>query len=226
MDIKLTKNRNIDFKISYKSNKLYIFFGGINGRIGGLPPFEFYKVSKTLDASKIYLRDIHQTWYQNGFPNLTNNCYETKNLLQNKIYEINPEETIFVGNSMGGFAAILFALLIGRGKVIAFLPQTFISLPKRIYHGDSRWKTQIYKTYLKSAYKIHVYDLKKLMEKQTNLEQIKINIYASSNNKMDVIHTENISHFDNVKVNLLPFGNHGVIKHLRDQAELDKILQK
>jgi hypothetical protein len=31
-----------------------------------------------------------------------------------------PEETVMVGNSMGGFTAILFALLIGDSRAVAF----------------------------------------------------------------------------------------------------------
>lgn len=215
---------SINLQIDPKTKKLYIFFGGINGKIGGIPPFEFYQTSKLLNASKIFLRDLDQAWYQTGLPGLTKNCFETKELILKKILEIQPKDTIFVGNSMGGFAAILFGVLIGKGRVVAFSPQTFISLRKRFLKRDSRWNTKIYKTYLKSFYKKHIYDLKNIMKVYPQ-NKVNINVYVSLNDKMDCLHAENISQFDNVKLNKLSFGNHGVVKSLRNQGKLDKILE-
>lgn len=41
-------NEPIIKEFNVKSKSLYIFFGGINARIG-MPPFEFYNSAKILD---------------------------------------------------------------------------------------------------------------------------------------------------------------------------------
>lgn len=43
------------------SKKLFLFFSGIVGAIG-MPRSEFYRGSRNLDYSKIFLRGISQNW--------------------------------------------------------------------------------------------------------------------------------------------------------------------
>jgi len=206
-----------------KSERLYIFFGGINNQLG-IPPFEFYKSSKILSDSKIFIRDLKQAWYQAGLLKSCRNIKEIQEFLQKEISDFNPKELFFIGNSMGGYAAILFAALIGKGKVIAFAPQTFICLPKRIFCSENRWRRQVYKTYLKSFLKPHIYDLNELLSRRQKSE-VKIEIFVSSKAKLDIVHSDNIKEFSNVKVHVLDFGGHGVVKRLRDSGQLEEILK-
>ena len=113
-------------ELAEKSNKLFILFGGKNSGFG-IPPFEFVNSLKILKHHKIFLRDFRQTWYHSGLTGHTSDIPETVSLITQRIREINPRETTLIGNSMGGFAAILFAKLIGGNcKAVAFAPQTFI----------------------------------------------------------------------------------------------------
>ena len=140
------------------SRKLYFMFGGIAAGLA-MPPFEFYSSAKIIEENKIFLRDFSQAWYQNGLPGVGKTFYSVGNFIEQKIAELEPEEVFFVGNSMGGYAAILFASLIGMGTAIAFAPQTFVSPLKRLRHREQRWSKQINKMHLRTALKPHVWDL-------------------------------------------------------------------
>lgn len=65
-------------ELSSREKTLIIAFGGIAGALG-IPPFEFFNLTKSLDVNKIYLRDFSQTWYLSGIPELFENIIRTKN---------------------------------------------------------------------------------------------------------------------------------------------------
>jgi dienelactone hydrolase len=138
------------------------------------------------------------------------------------IKEVEPEKVFFVGNSMGGFAAILFAALIGFGEAIAFAPQTFVSHELRWKHGDVRWHIQIK----------NMHDLPNIKEEYLDLRQLllgikhktKISIFVSTNDRLDEVHANHLHDVPNVNVFKFNEGGHGVVKLLRDLGKLPEIL--
>lgn len=214
-------NNSVEIQLSDKGSDLYIFFGGIAAGIA-MPPYEFYNASRILDEHKIFVRDFKQSWYQNGLPEIGKELYDTANFIKQKIQEINPNDVYFVGNSMGGYAAILFSCLIDQGKVIAFAPQTFITPGLRFKNNDYRWARQIFWTQLSSYFKPHIWDLKHLM---TNTScKPKVSIFVSTSDKLDVIHASHLGDMDGVHIHEFKGGGHGVVKHLRDEGLLPGIM--
>lgn len=214
-------NESIDIQLSENSNTLYVFFGGIAAGIA-MPVFEFYNASKIIDAHKVFFRDFSQCWYQDGIPLISKDVYSTAEYLKNKIEYIKPEKLYFVGNSMGGYAAILFANLIGKGEVIAFAPQTFISPYLRIKYRDRRWKKQIFQTYMKSAFKPKAWNLRPLLIKSKHKN--KVSVFVSTADKLDHIHASHIEDIEGVKVYEFEDGGHGIVKLLRDEGKLPAIM--
>ncbi len=102
-----------------------------------MPPFEFYKASGIIDESRMFLRDFSQSWYHAGLLNISSDIDSTAIYIESAISENKPEKIFFVGNSMGGYAAMLFSSLIGKGEVIAFAPQTFICSELRERYKDT-----------------------------------------------------------------------------------------
>ncbi len=100
-------NDPIEMELSDNGNNLYRYFGGIAAGIA-IPVFEFYSASKIIDEHKLFIRDFAQCWYQDGLPSISKDVYSTARYLKKQIEKINPDKTYFVGNSMGGYAAILF----------------------------------------------------------------------------------------------------------------------
>ena len=211
----------IEIELSDNGNILYIFFGGIRDGIA-MPKFEFYSASKILDEHKIFIRDMAQAWYQDGLQSLTTNIQETANHIQSLIDEIQPEQVFFVGNSMGGFAAILFSALLGTGRVIAFAPQTFISLGLKIKLKDYRWRQQILSTYLRNIFNNTIYDLLPVLEQAR--QPLDISVFVADSDDLDVIHAKHIAHIDGVEVYSFKEGGHSVVRFLRDNGHLPAIL--
>ncbi|MEY8215639.1 MAG: hypothetical protein RPR97_14285 [Colwellia sp.] len=219
--MKNTQNNAVEIELSKNGTNLYIFFGGIAAGIN-MPPFEFYSSAKIINENKIFIRDFSQSWYQNGLSKISQDIDSTVNFLKLQIKNIKPHKIFFVGNSMGGYAAIMFSHLIGKGEAIAFAPQTFISPMLRFKHQDSRWREEVYKTYIRSFFKRKIWDLKRLL-RNTNTNQ-KISIFVSNNEHLDYVHATHIKGIDGVNIFDFGSGGHGVVKLLRDEGKLPAIM--
>ncbi len=186
-----------------------------------MPTFEFYKASNLLNESRIFIRDLKQTWYQTGLPGISKDINGTVHYLNKLILDNSPDFVTMVGNSMGGFAALLFSNLVGKSRAIAFVPQTFISPMKRLLYRDWRWRTQIFQTYKSSWRKQKIWDLAKLIpQKNWNAD-----IYVSTQHRLDYLHASNLQHFRGVSIHGYENGGHMLVRQLRDSGELAEILK-
>ena len=79
--------------------KLIVCFGGMAGRFGGIPVFEFSNyLSKTFneECDIIYIKDKYQCWYQKGIDSLTNTIEETVLYLNNTVENTQIYENILI----------------------------------------------------------------------------------------------------------------------------------
>lgn len=212
---------SIEIDLADGGNILYIFFGGISAGIT-MPPFEFYKASKILNHHKIFVRDFKQAWYHRGLLGETEDILSTAAFLKKHINAIGPDKVYFVGNSMGGFAAILFSALIGIGEVIAFSPQTFISPFLRLRHLDYRWHRQIINTYYLSLSKAKFFDLNKLLMESD--KEVQASVYVSKNCRLDYLHALHIEDVPGITLYRFDDDSHDLVRLLRDQGKLVDIM--
>jgi hypothetical protein len=113
-----------------RSKDLVIAFTGAQQRLGGIQHGEFAKSITNLNLVRdsLYVSDKNISWY-NSF---TDN--EIKWIDSFYTYE----NVITIGNSMGGFGAIMFALLIRNATLsISFSPQ--YSIDSEIVEFEERW---------------------------------------------------------------------------------------
>lgn len=202
------------------ASTLYIFFGGMAAGIA-IPPFEFYQAARILDAHRLFLRDFTQCWYHQGLTGLTRDIPSTAAYLRRQIAELAPQRTVLVGNSMGGYAALLFATLLGEVEVIAFAPQTFLSPWLRWKHHDDRWPRQIRRTWRISCYRTHCWDLRPRLQQCVG---VKASLYVSSADRLDWLHAAHIATAPCVRVHGFAKGGHDVVKALRDDGKLAAIM--
>lgn len=214
----------VKIELSYNGSELYIFFGGINGRIG-MPVFEFYNASGIIDQHKMFFRDLNQAWYQCGLEGVGSNVAQIAMYIEQRIEEINPTSVTFIGNSMGGFAAIMFHALINKGKAIAFSPQTFIDPLRKVYYRDLRWRRQLLPMYLHRFYRFqeNIWDLKSLLKRSPGA--LDIRIFVSVNDSLDMLHASRLQDVLGVDVQVLNKGQHNVVAVLRDEGRLVDILR-
>jgi hypothetical protein len=198
----------------YRDRPLLIAFGGIAGALA-IPPYEFFGLTRDLDINKIYLRDLSQTWYHSGLPGISRNIEETASFLKRKASEASTDKVVLVGNSMGGYAAILFGILLKATVVHAFSPHTFIGNRKYI-----RSKNRI--EYLHAKFSRKYFDLRRVMAVCSNA--VSCNVYYDPADKLDKSHAFHLKGSNNVT--LFPFhgAGHCLVKALRDSGQLRDIL--
>jgi hypothetical protein len=201
------------------SRKIFLFFGGIGHAIG-MTPYEFYQSARILQHNKIFIRDFGQAWYQRGVCADGGDPYCLGEYLEQKIRESGASEIHFVGNSMGGFAALLFCAMLRRGSVIAFSPQTFTSKEKRSLHNDTRWPSEINRLH-SSGKDTDIYDLKPWIARM--YPEMKARIFVSTSDELDEIHANELADFPHVEIHRYSYGGHGIVKTLRDNGSLAKI---
>ena len=119
-----------------ESKTLLITFAGISGAVG-LYPFEFFKITKGFDIDKIFIRDLEQSWYHKGMRDISGSIEESAKYLKSIIKENNYKKVVCLGNSMGGYAAIVVGYLIKADTVLSFSPQTFLDTKNRQKYKDN-----------------------------------------------------------------------------------------
>ncbi len=209
----------IDLSSNHRS--LLIAFGGFAGKLV-ITPFEFFNLSKGFDINRIYLRDLAQVWYHGGLPGFADDIDGIAYFLKEKIRQSKASKVILVGNSMGGYAAILLGILLDADIVHAFSPQTFIDRVNRFRYFDRRWRKQIQNTYRLADKKY--FDLRPLIHARQEKLKCSINIFYSHDHRLDRIHASRLSSLRNVELHTFGSGGHGLVKRLRDTGELNKII--
>jgi len=203
-----------------ESKCLYFIFGGIQGGVG-MPPYEFYRSASVLDANKVFLRDLAQAWYQHGIPELGQSLSDIDAYLVSVIKRVQATKVRFVGNSMGGFAALLFCARTRHGSAIAFAPQTFISPELRATHGDNRWPVQMNQLHRSLTGK-ETLDLRQIV--LGSHPTLAARIYVARDDRLDMIHAHYLADCPNVCVHEVDVGGHALVTALRDSGKLIEIL--
>jgi len=187
-----------------------------------MPPFEFLKVTREVPASRIFVRDLNQAWYFKGLTPEINSIEKTAAFLREKIESLKPRITVFTGNSAGGYAAILFGLLLDPDHVLAFSPQTFIDRRNRLLHWDRRWKKEVREVYKYSLPQERFYDLKKVAREFSG--NCRFSLYYSPRGRVDAAHCNRMRTLQNFSIYFdARAEEHGIVKYLRDTGKLREI---
>lgn len=203
------------------SSRIVFLFGGIQGGLA-MPPFEFYKAANVIDCSKVFLRDLAQSWYQKGLAGIGDDAQAVAGFLAQQIRDSGATDVRFVGNSMGGYAALMFCALLKTGRAIAFAPQTFIDRPQRQANGDSRWEDQLSRLHAQPR-GTDLLDLVPCIEREH--PGLEADVYYSSADELDGLHARRLGGFPNVRLHHYREGGHNLVRFLRDRGALAGILQ-
>lgn len=204
------------------SKNLLVSFGGIRHGLG-MPVFEFFNSIADIQYDKIFFRDFNQAWYQKGVDSELNHVDEIVQYLKKIIDSNTYENVFFLGNSMGGYAAILFGSILNVDTVISFVPQTFINRFNRIINRDKRWTKEISKIYAFQNNRKAYFDLKKHL-KNNNSYKTQINIYYFPSHILDKKHAERLKNQKNVNLHAIEKGVHEVAKIVRNNGELKSLI--
>jgi hypothetical protein len=106
-------------------------FTGIGAGMDVVQAEEFAGMASRKDRSVVFVTDKQRSWYN------------APGLYERVIAELQPHirdagRVVTLGNSMGGFGALLFAAPLGARIALAFAPQASIS--GRIIPSETRWR--------------------------------------------------------------------------------------
>ncbi len=199
---------------------LLISFAGIG--IGmGVPYFEFLKLISDLPVQKMFVRDVYKSWYHAGLKGLAANIDEGADVLRGLIEESGAKRVLTIGNSMGGYAAILYGALLEADEVLAFAPTTFANWKNRLRYLDFR---PLFRYFRRSPVKTPKYcDLARV----PGVDKPRIEIYFDAGYREDAAHARHLAKA-NPNVTLHPChigGRHHVIKKLKERGELKDIIR-
>ena len=230
----INNNDNIDISIDinnfYIKKNLIITFGGMVHNLSE-PVYEFKRFlnnSFNEEIHFIFIKDSFQTWYLNG---IKGTCTDKENskidesveFLKNIINKINYNKIATIGSSAGGYASILFGILLKVDSILSFSPQIFIDTDNRKSLFDKRWGNSFDLGLLNKRYCIYsekYFDLSKL---KNNINSIII--VVGLRDLDDIIHSRKLLKYDNVKIYECISG-HSNVKKLMSNNYLSIIINK
>jgi len=118
------------------SDVLVVAFAGVGHALGGLQTEEFRKILSRIDQASachlIWVIDKRRVWYNEGVAEAVAAWVNTY------IAEARINAVVTLGNSLGGFGAIVFARrLVNCVQAIAFCPQS--SVKSDLVPFETRW---------------------------------------------------------------------------------------
>jgi pimeloyl-ACP methyl ester carboxylesterase len=202
--------------------RLLVAFGGLNQR-PGLPVFEFLRVTDEIPVNRIYLRDEHLSWYHAGVAGMSTSIDGTVDPLRALMAEHGSERCVMVGNSAGGYAAILFGVLCGADEVVSFVPQTFLDRRQRIRNRDRRFGDWIPPLRAAPYWTPRYADLANLPFTGAPV----IRIHHARGYRLDRAHARHLDGRPGVE--LVPYDQarrraHGIVRRLRSEGTLLRLL--
>lgn len=209
--------QSIVFDCGHNSEALIIAFTGHAVRGVAAANFEFRRLLRGINAKALFLRDPEFTWYQQGIVGV-GDIIESVRYLRSLRNEFDAQRVITVGNSGGGYAAILYGVLMEAEIIIGFSPQTRLrdSTDTRFPNALARLRQIIgtMPTYT---------DLREVLQRRTG--KTKTYIYYGSHNARDREHAERIRGLPGVTLVPFPTCHHSCGKVLARRGHLTRILE-
>lgn len=200
------------------------------------PRFDFFGRSKKLEAltqqplNRILLRDPLNAWYQRGVPGLGETVDDVAQGLRSLIAQAAPSKVITIGQSMGGYAAILFGQLLGVDQILAFGPLSFLDSARAKQIGDRRWLS-VMEALEADPPPILYSDLVTICQLYQGSADMRI-IYgqksepsADSIENLDEYHAQRLGELPHCRLYPYAESEHAVVKHLIDTQQIDRFLQ-
>jgi hypothetical protein len=201
------------------SPTMLVVFGGLNRQVGGVPPFEFMRLTGGVPVKRLFVRDPRQAWYHRGLPGVGDDLDAVAKHLASRPYG-DYERLVLVGNSAGGYAALLFGSLLDADCVLSFAPQSTIDLRELHRLGDRRWDDNLEPLAARALLDPRFVDL-------TGLAHRDARVYYDADDALDRGHAERLLDGGGPGLHGHPCegGGHDLVRTLRDRGTLAGLLR-
>jgi hypothetical protein len=218
LDVSRVPKEGLVVDLEHDAATLVVAFAGLRGFLGGFPAFEFRKILSSVDVKSAFFRDHYAAWYHRGVVDVGPGIESVLSRLQELQKEA--QRVVMVGNSAGGYAALLFGALLGC-EAYAFSPQTFIDPDQLRDAGDDRWDEELAALLDSGFFDSRYADLAPVMEKSEG----RFEIFYGALDGVDWKHVEPVRGLEQVTVNRIENCDHRVVRHLRDSGWLLSFLR-
>lgn len=201
------------------SDCMLIVFSGLKRNPEKVPDFSFVRVTAGLAAKKLFLRDLRKAWFLRGLPGISRDVAGTAAFLRGEVELQKARRVVLVGYSMGGFAAHVFAGLLGA-TAETFSPQTFLTVWQRFKAGDHRWRRYVLKLQLGMPRRF--LDVAGFIHGSGSRHVI----HYALDSRLDEAHARHIESAPNVQLVPHAEGSHRLVTALRDSGMLRELLEK
>ena len=195
-----------------------IAFGGAYSAFGGIPPFEFLRIAEPLAARRVFVRDPRQRFYHYPIRGLGATIPDKVRTLR-KVSRNGP--LVVVGNSAGGFAALLFGALLDADVVLAFSPRTTIDQRHYVAAGEAV-NSRVRAVNRNPRLQRDFFDLATILRQAEQRGAITV-VYPRGNST-DRWHAERLRQCPAVQLRPMASDSHGLVRDLRDSGELLRLL--
>jgi pimeloyl-ACP methyl ester carboxylesterase len=190
-------------EIDGPGDHLVVAFAGIRQRLGGVP-FEFNSSLGKTDAKVLFVRDVDRLWYQYDMGTIN----QAVRQIRDTAAAVGATRLSCVGNSMGGFGALMFGAMCVADAILAFAPQTTILPRHMVAMGDDRWHDY------RANIKVHTLpDLNALSDVKA-----RVTIHYGDEDALDAAHAGHLS-WRAERISHAGCG-HNVAKMLRERGKL------
>ena len=218
LDPRKVPRRGLYLDLDHASPTLVIAFAGLKGFLGGFPAFEFRNTLSSVNVKSAFLRDHYAAWYHRGVLDVGPDIDAIVDLLRE--LRSQADELVMIGNSAGGYAALLFGSLLGC-EAHAFSPQTFIDPEMIDAAGDRRWDPELEALVASGRFDRRYGDLAPVIAASNGT----FHVYHGVLHPDDVKHAQHIRELSNVTVHALPETDHRVVLKLRQTGWLQEFLR-
>jgi hypothetical protein len=199
---------------------LLVFFGGLDPTTS--PPKYDWKGLGLDVPQSILVRDHAQVWYQAGIAQLGASVDQSARSLAALIEAIAPPRVAFIGNSAGGYGALLYGSLLGVDAVHVFSPQTFLTPSVRRDLGETRWAENVERLHRLLPDDPTSFDLARALRRN----QAPAVIHYAADDPLDTLHAHRLAACDNVELRAHPEGGHDLVVVLKERGQLRSLLDE
>lgn len=219
----------------YPGRPLLISFGYLDWH--QLPGFDFFGWMKKVERraghpfNRILVRDTSNAWYHRGIAGLGTHVDEVAATLRSLVRSVRPSEVTTIGQSMGGYAAVLFGLLLQVDRIVALGTLAHFDPREAACYGDRRFLPVMEPLHAdppRSGY----YDLTELGAALNYQGQLHLVFGTHPGNddgvscNLDAMHALRLARLPNVVLHPYPEANHSIVPWLVEHHEIDDLLAR